>query len=403
MNKKSLWILNHYAAAPDMPGGTRHFDLANVLVKKGYRVTIFASSFSYGRRREEKLMKGENSSEEWIDEVRFMWLRTFPYKRNDWRRILNMLSYMWRVIWIGIKIKEKPDAVVGSSVHLMAVFAAYILATVKKAKFIFEVRDLWPQTLIDLGNYNRNNPFIFFMRKLEKFLYKKANKIITLLPMASDYMTKLGILKDKIVWIPNVVDLKRFKEKNDGNVPNNHFILMYIGAHGKANSLDVILDAARIIQKKSIKGIRIIFIGDGPEKENLIKKANRMNLKIVIFREPVPKKEASTIMEEASGFIFCLEDAPVFKYGISPNKLWDYMASSKPVIFSCNSVNNPIKEAKAGLTIPSKNSIRLANAIEKLYNMSDEERNQMGKNGRKYIEKFHDVEKLSKKFLEVIS
>jgi len=402
-NKKSLWIFNHYAVPPEMPGGTRHFDYAKELIKKDYQVNIFASSFNYKKRKEEKLKKGESSRGEWIDGVRFIWLRTFPYERNDWRRVLNMLSYAWRAMWMGIKLKEKPDAIVGSSVHLLAVLAAYILARAKKAKFIFEVRDLWPQTLVELGNYKKNNLSIMFMRLLEKFLYKKAEKIITLLPRASEYITKLGIKREKIVWIPNGVDLKKFRERVYSNVAYNRFILMYIGAHGKANSLDVILDAASIIQEKKRSEIKIKFIGDGPEKENLIKKAHEMNLKIVQFCDPVPKKEIPRIMQEASGFIFCLEDSPVFKYGISSNKLWDYMASGIPVLFSCNSINNPVKEARAGISTIPDDLKDLADAIIKLYNTPEKEREIMGKRGRDYVEKFHNIEKLSARFLEVVS
>jgi len=402
-NKRSLWIFNHYAVPPEMPGGTRHFDLAKEFLKKGYEVTIFASSYCYGKRKEDKLKKGETFREEQVDGVRFIWLKTSPYKRNDWRRVLNIFSYMRRAIWIGIKLKEKPDVTVGSSVHPLAVLAAYILAKIKKAKFIFEVRDLWPQTLIELGNYKKNNPFIIFMRLLEKFLYIKAKKIIVLLPKASEYITKLGIPDEKIAWIPNGVDMTRFKERDNGDITDNLIILMYIGAHGRANSLDVILDAASIIQEKTVKEIKIKFIGDGPEKESLIKKAHDLNIKIVQFCAPVPKNRIPEIMQEASGFIFPLEDAPVFKYGISSNKLWDYMASGKPVIFSCNSINNPVEEAEAGLTVPAKNPQRLAEAIIKIYKMPAKEREKIGRRGRKYVEKYHNIEKLADKFLEVIS
>jgi len=402
-NKKSLWIFNHYAIPPEMPGGTRHFDFAKEFIKKGYQVNIFASGLRYVKRIDGELKKDESSREEWIDGVRFIWLKTFPYERNDWRRILGMFIYMWRAMWMGIKLKEKPDIIVGSSVHLLAVFAAYILAQIKKAKFIFEVRDLWPQTLIDLGNYKKHNLFIIFMRQLEKFLYIKAKKIITLAPKANEYITKLGITSEKIVWIPNGVDLNMFRNRTKRKSTNNHFLISYIGAHGKANVLEVILEAAKIIQDKAINNIKIEFVGDGPEKLNLINKAHKMKLKIVEFKESVPKEKIPEIMEEPKAFILCLEDAPLYKYGISLNKIYDYLASGKPIIFSGNSINNPIEKARAGLTVPPRNPQALAKGIINLYNLSAEEKKEMGKRGRKYVEKYHSIEMLADKFLKIIS
>ena len=184
----NIWIFNHYAITPDMPGGTRHYDLSRELLKEGYNVTIFASSFNYVTRREERLKGGESFRLEWVKGIRYVWLKTFPYLKSDWRRVLNWLSYAVRVIFFSIKIKEKPDVIIGSSVHLFAPLAAYALSRLKRSKFIFEVRDLWPQTLIDIGSISKNHPLIIFFRFLERFLYRNADKIINLLPNAGDYI-----------------------------------------------------------------------------------------------------------------------------------------------------------------------------------------------------------------------
>jgi glycosyltransferase involved in cell wall biosynthesis len=408
---KNIWILNHYAITPDMPGGTRHYDFGKELVKRGYNVTIFASSFHYTQHKELKLKKKEKYKIENFDGINFIWIKTFSYQKNNWRRVINMISYMWRVYWLGKKITKidknikKPDVIIGSSVHLLAVLSAYYLSKCYKAKFIMEVRDLWPQTLIDFKKFKKNHPIVKILKSLEKFLYKKAQKIVVLLPLASKYITNLGINKNKVIWIPNGVNLNKFKELKKTKNKNEHFKIIYLGAHGQANALETILNAAKIIQEKNkYKKIKFTFIGDGAEKKNLEKYSKKLLLKNVKFCPPIEKQKIPEALTEADILIFNLKKSDVFKYGISSNKLFDYMAATKPIIFSANTANNPIREARCGLPVPPENPKKMAEAIIKLYKMSPEERNKMGQRGREYVEKYHSipvlVDKLEKVFLE---
>jgi glycosyltransferase involved in cell wall biosynthesis len=400
----NIWIFNHYAITPDMPGGTRHYDLSRELIREGYNVTIFASSFNYVTRREERLRGGESFKLEWVKGIRYVWLKTFPYLKSDWRRVLNWLSYAARVIFVSIKIKEKPDVIIGSSVHLFAPFAAYILSRLKRSKFIFEVRDLWPQTLIDIGSMSKKHPLIIFFRLLERFLYRNADKIINLLPNAGDYIEKFGISKEKIVWIPNGVDISSFNNNSIGkNYILSKFTVMYLGAHGRANALNVILDAGKILQDGGNNRIYFLLIGDGPEKNDLMKRAKSLGLKNIEFHAPIPKRYIQKTMSRASAFIFNLEDSPVFKYGVSSNKLFGYMSAEKPVIFSCNSANNPVDEVNAGLTVPPQNPKAMADAAIKLCSLPASERENMGKRGKRYVSKNHNIKTLADKLVTVLN
>lgn len=397
MGNKNIWILNHYAGNAESPS-TRHYDLSKALVRKGHAVTIFASGFSYQKFVEERLLAGEKWKVENHDGVRFVWIKTFPYKGNEWRRVINMLSYAWRVIWVGKKIDDTPDVIIGSCVHPFAVLSAYILSKLKRSRFFFEVRDLWPQTLIDMGSLSEKSPFAWGLRKLERFLYQKAEKIITLLPYADQYITKLGIPKEKIVWIPNGADLSRYDgiRGYDGGL-SNPFKIMYLGAHGKANALDVILDAAAILQGMGLDGIRFIFVGDGPEKKSLIDYSNSKDLKNAEFRGPVPKNEIFKTMSEADAFVVSLEDLPLYRYGISFNKLFDYLSSGRPILFSGNAANNPVAEANAGISVPARSPEMLANAVVELISLKPEDRVKMGENGLAYMQKNHDIKILADK------
>jgi glycosyltransferase involved in cell wall biosynthesis len=398
----NIWILNHYAITQEMPGGSRHYDLGKELVKRGYEVTIFASSFNYITRRDEKLREDETFKEEEVGGVKFIWIKTFPYLKNDWKRVVNWLSYVVGVINIGGRMKEEVEVIIGSSVHLFAPLAAYVLSCIKKSRFIFEVRDLWPQTLIDVGSISKNHPSIIFFRILERFLYKRADKIISLLPKIDHYITKFGIPKEKIVWIPNGVDIDCFDDHLISKKEDfGKFTIMYLGAHGKANALDVIVDAAKIIHDRGIDSVRFSFIGDGPEKENLIKQSKHLNLDNIEFKQAIPKHLVPEIISGADAFIFCLKDSEVFKYGVSSNKLFDYMQAGRPVIFSCNSPNNPINEANAGLSVPPQNAEALAEAVARLYSLSTEEKLQMGKRGKQYVNENHNISKLAERLIKV--
>ncbi|MDD5606520.1 MAG: glycosyltransferase family 4 protein [Candidatus Pacebacteria bacterium] len=414
-NKKAnIWILNHYAITSNMPGGTRHYDFGKELVKRGYKVTIFASSFHYSQHKELKLNKKEKYKIENVDGINFIWLKTFPYQKNDWRRVVNMISYMWRVYWLGKKITKteksikSPEVIIGSSVHLLAVLSAYWLARYYKSKFIMEVRDLWPQTLIDMKKFDENSLVIRILKLLEKFLYKKAEIIITLLPLAKEYISALGINQKKIVWISNGVDVSKLqeKEKKKGKA-NDGFKIIYIGAHGAANAIDVILDVAKILQERQYNKIKFIFVGDGMEKEQLIFRKEKLKLRNVEFYRSIAKKEIPLTLSQADASIISQRKMDLYKYGFSYNKLFDFMAVGKPIILAGKPANNLVVEAKCGISVPPENPEKMAEAIIELYKMSPGEREKMGRKGRKYVEKYHSipllVDELEKAIKEVVN
>lgn len=393
----NLWILNHYADPPNRQA-TRSYDLGKQLVKKGYKVTIFASSFSHYSLEDEELQKNETWKAQYYDGVKFIWIKTFPYKGNNWRRVINVLSYGWRSFWVGKKLKEKPDVIIGTCVHPFAVLSAYILSRLKKCRFFFEVTDLWPQTLIDMGALSEKNPITWGLRVLEKFLFLKAEKIITLLPYVSEYVAQYGISKNKVVWIPNGVDLSRYKNLKpyNGGISET-FTIMYIGGYSKYHCLEVVLEAAKLLQNEIKRKIKFIFIGSGSEKQNIIKYSKKLNLQNIEFRGLIPKEKIADAMGGADAFVYSFKGLSLLKYGMSPVKLFDYLSSQRPILYAVKGGNNPVKEAGAGITIQPENPQALAQAIKKLIAMTPEQRIQMGKNGLNYVKKYHDIKILASK------
>ena len=399
----NIWIFNHYAITPNLPGGTRHYDLSKELVKRHYNVTIFAASFHHSQHKEIKKYKSANFIIEEFDGIKFVWLKTYPYSKNDWKRVVNMLSYSLKAYKVGSNKKlENPDLIIGSSVHLFAVYTAYSLSKKFRVPFIMEVRDLWPKTLIHMG-ISKLHPFVIILRILEKYLYKNAKKIITLLPNAYKYIENLGIERNKMAWIPNGVNLERFKDVFKSKKADSQFIVMYLGSHGKANALDTLLDAAKITQEKKYTKIRFILAGDGTEKNHLIRYKDTLGLKNTEFYQAVKKIFVPNILEKADVLVSIMRDLPLYRYGVSANKHVDYAASKKPIILVGNPINNIVKEARCGITTPPEDPPALANAIIKLYNMSKKERMVLGERGKKYVKKFYSIPVLVDKLEKIIT
>lgn len=393
----NIWIFNHHALTPDMSGGTRHYDFAKELTKRGHNVTIVASGFHYSKYKEMKEYGNKEYLQESIDGVNFIWIKTPPYFGNGISRVKNMLSYTHKVLNIMPKLNLKdPDIIIGSSVHLFAVYAAYKLSKKYNTPFIMEVRDIWPQTLIDMG-ISKWHPFIILLAWLEKYLYKKADRIVSNLPYAYQHIQKF-VSKDKFIWISNGVDLENIKyiEKREAN----KFTISYTGAIGVANNLALLVDAAERLKNK--KDIFFRIVGDGAEKEKLKELVKSKQLKNISVEDPVAKNEVSKILQSSDILYFNLKDSPVFNYGISSNKLFDYMASGRVIIFSTKAKNNPIKDADAGYTIEPDDIEQLEKTILEIYALQQDERNEIGRKIRQYAEDNYSISILTDKLEKLL-
>lgn len=395
---KHVWILNHYAQEPGGAGGTRHYSLARHLPKHGWSASVIAASVELNTGRQ-RLAERERVRITCFDGIPFLWLRTPEYEGNGGGRMLNMLAYALRVLLPSVtQGLQRPDAVVGSSVHPFAALAGALLARRFRVPFIFEVRDLWPQTLIDMGRLPPKGLITRVLQWLELWLYRRAERIVVLLPKAADYITPLGIPAEKVVWIPNGVELDGYPEPAPP-AQRQTFTLMYFGAHGQANGLDCVLRAmAELGTQPAMRHVRLRLIGDGPLKPALMSLARELGLDNVVFEDPVPKRQIPLLAAEADAFVFNLIDAPVFKYGISSNKLFDFLAGERPIIFCCKSPNNPIEDAQAGITVRPGDPVALSEAIASVAMMLSEQRAVMGKAGRAYVEANHGFSALAARF-----
>ncbi len=395
---KHVWILNHYAQEPGGAGGTRHFSLARHLPAHGWSATIIAASTDHAAGNQ-RLEESELSRVQLVEGVPFLWLKTRSYSGNGSDRVGNMLDYTRAVLSEqNLAGLEKPDVIVGSSVHPLAAWAGRRLAKRYRVPFVFEVRDLWPQTLIDMGRLTFNHPAAIALRWLERSLYRSAKRIIVLLPRAGDYIEPFGIDREKIVWIPNGVDLDLFAMPSPPALSGS-FSLMYFGAHGAANDLGNLLDAMEIVgSAPGGQEIVLRMIGDGPLKASLITEARERGLRNIRFEPQVPKSAIPGIAAEADAFVICVKNLPgLYRFGISMNKIFDYMAAARPIVISVDASNDPVSEAGAGVAVPPGSPEALAAAFLELASLPSERSWQMGLAGRRYLEENHSMESLSRR------
>jgi glycosyltransferase involved in cell wall biosynthesis len=388
----NIWWVSHYASTPDQQY-TAQFDLAKKLVEKGHRVTFFAAGFSHYKFQELRLKHGETWREEECEGVKFVWIRTWPYRANNWRRAYNMLSFAWRAYWVASRKRaDAPDLIIGTTFHPLSSLSGYFLSIAKGTPFVFEVRDLWPLTMVEFGRFSRFNPLALVLAALEKFLARRASRIMTTLPRAADYYVELGITREKIVWIPNGLDLSRYSDLKayEGNL-HDPCVLLYAGGHVSANALDTIIRAAKIQQDRN-NSVKFLFVGGGQEKTKLIRLATELNLKNIEFRDVVPKRELRHIMEQADAFILSMRNLPrLYRYGMSFNKLCDYVSSGRPVLFAGNPGANVVEEFQCGIVVSPEDPVAFAAAIEEFTSMSVERRVEMGRNGIRCARERFDI------------
>ena len=400
---KNVWIFNHYAITPDLPGGTRHFEIGQSLAKRGYNVIIFASSFSI-MAQTDKLGKERFRLEKIGHNFNFVWIKTVHYRKNDLRRILNMLSFVFRLykvskMLVKKNVLSKPDVIIGSTVHPFTPVVGILLAKVFSSAFIFEIRDLWPQTFIDMGLWTPRSITSRFFYFIERFTVARSDHIIVLSPMTIYYLVeRYGINKKDITYLPNGVNLQSFKFRNNGR-KGNSFKVLYIGALNRTNNLDVLIEAAHILKSNANdKNVVINIYGDGKEKNRLKTLKDSYMLNNVHFMGYVSKNDVPIII---SGHDVLFVSTGKVYYG-SENKLYEYLASGKPVIFSVWSRYNNLSKIGAGLYASPDDPLAVANAILRLKNMNKKERQLMGMRGRRFVEKYHDWNILASKLEKIL-
>jgi glycosyltransferase involved in cell wall biosynthesis len=404
-----ILVIHQAFASLDEPGGTRHYEFARLLAARGHQVTVIASPVSYITGATSPLRPSPSERGDGSDgDVNILRARVYSaHHKSFFHRIIAFFSFMISSFWIGLGVKNV-DLVWGTSPPIFQGVTAWLLARLKRAKFLFEVRDLWPQFAVAAGVLK--NPILIRMTEwLERFLYRRADRIMVNSPGFIAHVTGRGATssskRNRVELIPNGADPSMFDPSNDGadfrraNHLEGKFIALYAGAHGMSNDLNVVLDAAKLLLDE--KKIQIVLLGDGKEKPALQARAAQIGLSNISFVSSVPKSEMPDALAVADVCIAILKPLEEYKTTY-PNKVFDYMAAGRAVVLVIDGVIREVVEAaQCGYFVEPGNASALANAIRIL--ASDiEKAHAMGLNGRKYLEQNFSREAIGEKLVELL-
>ena len=394
-------LLIHQAfVSPDDAGGTRHYELARRFVDGGHSFSIVASDLSYLSGK--KCTADERVQDFDGVKVQRAWTYSALHRSFVWR-IVSFLSFMVSSVWVALKVKNV-DLVIGTSPPIFQAVSAWVISVVKWRPFLLEIRDLWPEFAVDMGVL-KNPVLIWLARRLERFLYARANHLLVNSPAYRDYLIGLGIPASKVSFIANGVDPDMFHVKpSEGGLRDEFqlrgkYLVTYAGAMGMANNLEVVLEAATMLN--DVRDVHFLMVGDGKDRPKLEELARQMNVKNVTFTGSRPKSQMPEILAESDVCLAVLRDIPMFRTTY-PNKVFDSMAASRPVVLAIDGViRQVIEEADGGIPVPPGNPQAMANAVRTLFSNRPRSE-QMGRSARDYVIKFFDRNKQALQFGELV-
>ncbi len=407
----NILLINHYAGSPIYGMEFRPFYMAREWRRRGHFVTILAASFSHLRQ----IAPNAPSSPtvESHEGIEYVWLRTPAYRGNGIRRVFNICWFVVSAIVHrgGINRTGVPfDVVIASSTYPLDIFAAWWIAKRDKAIVVYEVHDLWPLSLMELAGMSRFHPFIIMLDRAERFAYRHADRIISLLPYAKDHMVERGMRPDKFSYVPNGIDLptwhkeratlpEEYRRAIDNAKSRNALIVGYAGSHGVANALDTILQAAGMMQQDQV---HFILVGQGPEKKRLQQLAAASGMVNVTFLPALSREHIPLLLHEMDVLYFGMQARSIYRYGISPNKLFDYMMAGRPLIAGFEDRERMIEKIDCGIVVKPEDADSLAIAVRRMKALSASERDALGERGRLYVIAHHTYTVLSAAFLDAI-
>jgi len=402
----NLLYINHYAGTPVLGMEYRPYFLAREWVRAGHRVLMLAADFSHVRTRQPA------AGAQTIDGIDYRWIATPRYQGNGVGRVLNIAAFL-ATVWRDTPrlLREfAPDTVIASSTYPMDIWPARRIARRAGAKLVHEVHDLWPLSPIELAGMSPRHPFIRLCQAAEDAACRDADVVVSMLPKVHAHLQARGLDLRKLVIVPNGIDPAEWRAepaplRDDVAAAlaqarvGGRVVVGYAGSMGRPNALDTLLDAAALLRDEPFS---VVLVGDGHERARLVQRSADLGLAQVHWLPPIPKAQIPAFLQALDIAWIGWQRVPIYRFGIAPNKLMDYMMAGCAVLHAVQAGNDPVAEAGCGLTVAPESPPASADGLRRLAALPADARRAMGERGRAFVQAHHTYPVLAQRFLQAL-
>lgn len=403
----NILMISHYAGAPQYGMEFRSYYMAREWVRMGHNVTVVGAAFSHLRKSQPSV------GCETLEGINYLWLPTTHYERNGMKRVLTMFQFCRQVYKHSKElIAFRPDMVIASSVYTFDLYPCHYIARRTGAKLVYEVHDLWPLSVITIGGYSRSHPFIMMLQHCENYAYRHCDMVVSMLDKAFPHMQRHGLTEERFCCVPNGYLKEEWENVDSITLPEEHTQLLeqlhkegktiigFAGGHTQSTAMYVFIEAARLLNSHT--DLAFVLVGNGPQKPHLVALAEKHKLTNVYFLPPIDKNRIPKLLQQ---FDICYAGgvhSVLHKYGTSFNKIIDYMLAAKPIVKSVDEPNSEVERVGCGIQVEAENVEQVRQAIEKIADMTREERMVMGLKGHKYATENLEYHALSQQFIDYV-
>ncbi len=405
-----IWYVHPYAGGPGIGRYCRPFELGKAWQRAGARPLVITASFHHLLDE-----PGAHPAHVDVEGVPYAFLSVPSYRTNGLGRVVNMAIFtaqIWRQAARLAQRYGRPDLVIGSSPHPYAFLGTHAVARRFGARSVFEVRDLWPLSLVELAGVSPAHPMVRVTAWLERYAYRHADTVVSLLPCSRDYMTEHGLDPARWRYIPNGVESPVLSSRESTQPcvltarrwhDEGRTTVVYAGAMGPPNYVHSLVDAIDVLRQRGDRKVSAVIVGRGDESAAIARQVAELGLgdRVALF-EQIPKREIPALLAESDIGYISLRPEPLFRFGVSPNKLFDYMMAGLPVLFAIQAGNDPVSDARCGYSVSPGDKVAIADALEKLASLPADARRDMGERGRTYVREHHGYERLAADYLQTI-
>lgn len=404
----NILYIDHYAGSEELGMEFRPFYMARELMKRGHQVLIVAGDYSHLRKINPVLNKDFELQD--VEGVPFLFVKSGSYQGNGVARIRSMLRFVHKLRTHSQNVLStmKPDVIICSSTYPMDTYIASTLSSQTGARIYHEIHDLWPLSPMELGGYSKYHPFIWFMQQAENKAYRQSRAIISILPNITDHVRSLGF-STPIVHVPNGLPTTYFDEVSEADDAIKHWVgaehtmghkvIAYAGGLSVSNAMMDFVKAFEHLKEHNITGC---IIGDGIERAALKDYVQEHHLPIQFF-DPIPKRTVIGTLRLFDALYIGSNKNRLYRYGVSMNKLFDYLMSGRPIVSALDTTFSPLNDWGKAVLAEAENVADIARAVREALSLDDMTRKQIAEDGPAFVQQNYRYDLLAERFEQALN